>query len=581
MGALGAGALGGAGIAIVISAVDRFSGVFAKVNKNMLGLGAALTGVGIAGAVVMGGLIKQTISFESAFIGVRKTVDLTEAEFKDLEGRFKSMAKTIPLTFQELAGIGEIAGQLGVTGVDNIATFTRTIADISATTNLTAEQAATDFARFANIMNMPISKVDKLGSVVVDLGNNLATTEAEIVEMSMRISGAGRALDMTEGQVMAWGAALTSVGVRAEMGGTAISKLMINISSMVATGSEDLKGFAEVAGMTTEEFSKAFKEDASNALQTFFQGLGKIKEGGGDVLTVLENLDIKEVRLRDTVLRLSSSYGTLDEALAIQGEAWNENTALTVEAEKRYASMESQLKILKNQFSILGAEMGEVLVPILEKVIGGITKMVDWFSNLTDGQKKWIVVSGLVITGLSLLAGVVILLSVAFGALMAVTAPVWIAIGIGIAVIAAIVAAIMYWDEVVMALGDTWSWLKDKILMPVWNTMKSIAAWIKNTFLSIIGSVVDRIKSVINLAGKAGGFISSAVGRVLGSKQMGGYIPQTGLYQLHKGEYVLPKVIPTGGKGQVINVNINNLNGFNARDIANKLMGELNKKITL
>ena len=544
LGAVGAGAAGGAVVSVVINAVDKFSKTFAGLNTKLLGVGVGLTAIGAIGVGVMGGLVKQAMSFESAFIGVRKTVELSEKEFEELEDRFKSMAKTIPLTFQELAGIGEIAGQLGVTGVDNIAQFVRTIADISATTNLTAEQAATDFARFANIMQMPISQVDRLGSVVVDLGNNLATTEAEIVGMSMRIAGAGSVLGMTEGQVMAWGAALSSMGIRVEAGGTAISKLMINISSMVATGSEDLKGFAEVAGMTTGEFSKLFKEDASKALQVFFTGLGNIKEQGGDVLATLEELNISEVRLRDAVLRLASGSDTLNSSLDIQKKAWEDNTALSEEAEKRYESMESQLIILKNQFKILGAELGEVLFPIVTKIIGVVTKLTDWFANLTDGQKKWIVIIGAGATALALILGPLLILVALLPAMAA---------GIGI-----VAGAFAF------------------LLGPIGLVIAAVAALV--ALVVLLWKNWDKISGFV---GKVGGFIGGGIEKILGSKQAGGMIPQTGLYNLHKGEVVVPaRQVSSGGKGG-LNVFINNLNGFNSRDIADNLQRELNKKITL
>ncbi len=373
----------GASIAITINAVDKFSKTFKAASLGIHGIEMAMKAAAIAIAATAGTLtaigvasLKSAASFETAFTGVRKTVELTEKGFAELEDRFKEISKTTPIAFVELAHIGELAGQLGVEGVDNIEKFTKTIADISVTTNLSAEQAATDFARFANIMNMPIEQVDRLGSVIVELGNNLATTEAEIVEMGMRIAGAGKALDFTEGQVMAWSAALSSVGVEAQMGGTAISKMMINMSSMVATGSEDLAKFAEVAGMTSEEFTQAFQTDASAALQTFFNGLGKIKEEGGNVLQVLENLDIKEVRLRDSVLRLSSSYETLNQSLGLQDEAWQSNTALVDEAQKRYDTFDSRVKILKNTFSIFIAGIGDEFMPVMKDLVKVLTKEV-------------------------------------------------------------------------------------------------------------------------------------------------------------------------------------------------------------
>jgi len=597
-----AGAAGGASVSIVVSAVDKFSKTFNMAETKMTGLlgvaqrntaaflaaGAAITGLGIVGAIGISKLVKEAVSFETAFIGVRKTVELSEEEFKELENRFKDLSRTIPFTFQELSNIGEIAGQLGVKGVDNIESFTRTIADISATTNLTAEQAATDFARFANIMNMPIEKVSQLGSVIVDLGNNLATTEAEILEMGMRISGAGQALDMTEGEVMAWAGALSSVGVRAEMGGTAISKLMINISSMVATGKPELEGFAKVAGMTADEFTKAFEQDASKALQVFFEGLGKVESEGGDVLAVLEGLDIKEVRLRDAVLRLASGYGTLDEALDIQKNAWEKDTALSEEAQKRYDSMQSQLIILGNQFKTLGAELGVVLFPILEKLIGLVTKITDWFAGLTEGQKKFIVIAGIVATVLALIIGPALIilamlpamaagLGMVAGGLTAVSIaglPVWVvALLIAVAIAALIAIGILLvknWDKIKIAALKLGVHIKN-VFIGIHNVIVSVWNGIVSYIESSINRIIKGVNSVIKTINKVPGINIGTIGEISLGKFKG--------EMMESAQYIPTLITTETTPSTVNNININNLNGFNSRDIANQLQEELNNKI--
>jgi len=492
-------------VEIVIAARDRFSKTFNRASLSLQSfqksaMAAAAVGVGIA--VAFGKAIKTSIDFESAFTGVRKTVDLTEEGFAELENRFKTLSTETGTTFVELSKIGELAGQLGVEGVDNIDKFTRTIADLAVTTNLSAEQAATDFARFANIMNMPIDNVDRLGSVVVDLGNNLATTEAEIVSMGMRLSGAGKAVGMSEGQVMAWGAALSSVGIRAEMGGTAMSKMMINISSMVATGSEDLDKFAKVAGMTSEEFSERFKIDASGALQEFFKGLNTIGKEGGNVLSVLENLDIKEVRLRDAVLRTASGYDKLSESLGIQGTAWEENTALTDEAEKRYATMEREIAKVKAQFAILADEIGDRLVPFIrDYLLPLISKMVDWWTNLSPKMQNAILIFTGVTAAVTLLAGAIALVTFVASPWLLILAA--IAAGIGL-----IVVAIVYWKEILLKLVDwtlkaagildkAWQWIKDGFVF-AWEAMKNVVISVWNFIVSHIENKINAVITLIN-----------------------------------------------------------------------------------
>src|SRR5699024_6193027 len=140
---------------------------------------------------------------------------------------------------------------------------------------------------------------DRLGSVVVDLGNNLATTESEIVNMAMRLAGAGSQIGLTEAQIMSFSGALSSVGIEEEAGGSAFSKVMVNMELATERGGKELESFAKVAQMSSSDFKKAFEQDASKAILSFIEGLGKAEEQGTSAITILDEMGITEVRMRD------------------------------------------------------------------------------------------------------------------------------------------------------------------------------------------------------------------------------------------------------------------------------------------
>lgn len=351
------------------------SGLLAVAKGVAIGALAASTtvaGLGIAG-------VRAGVEYESAFAGVRKTVEATEVEYQALSDGIRGMSLEMPTSASEIAGVAEAAGQLGIATGD-ILGFTETMVMLGDATNLSANDAATTFARFANVTGMSAANYSNLGSTVVALGNNFATTEAEIASMAQNIASAGSQVGMTEPQIMGIAAALSSVGVEAQAGGTAISKSLINMQVAVETGNEDLQNFAKVAGMTSQEFATAFETDAAGAFQSFISGLADTENLGQSTIAMLEEMGISETRLRDSLMRAANAQELFNDAQSVAQLAWDENNALTNEASQRYATMESQLSILKNKATDLGIEFYQSVNSPMAEIVGTANDMMDGLS---------------------------------------------------------------------------------------------------------------------------------------------------------------------------------------------------------
>ena len=345
--------------------LDSAGGKLQKVGKGMESAGTSLTrNVSLPLAAAGGLALKASVDYESAFAGVRKTVDTTEEKLAEISTGIRGMSKEIPAAATEIAKVAESAGQLGIQ-TDAILGFTRTMVDLGETTNLTSDQAATALARLANITQMPQDRFDELGSTVVALGNNLATTESEIVEMGLRLAGAGKQVGLSEAQILSFAGALSSVGIEAEAGGSAISKVFVDMQLATEKGGQGLKDFAKVAGMSAKDFKQAFEKDAASAMIAFINGLSTAEERGSSAIKVLDDMGISEVRMRDALLRAAGAGDLFNKSMEIGTEAWAENTALTKEAAQRYETTASKLSILKNRATDIGVTLGDALVPAM------------------------------------------------------------------------------------------------------------------------------------------------------------------------------------------------------------------------
>ena len=361
--------------------------------------------------------IAASVKFESAFAGVIKTVDATEQEFAQLRTGIKELSERMPQSAAAIAEVAEAAGQLGIK-TESILSFTETMVQLGDATNLTSTEAATALARLANITQMSQDDFDKLGSVIVELGNNLATTESEIVDMSLGIAAAGKQVGLSEAQIMSFAGALSSVGIESAAGGTAISKLMIQMQLAVETGNNDLKAFSQVAGMTVKDFTKLFKEDAASALTSFIYGLNDTERNGMSAIAVLDNMGFSEVRLRDTILRAAGAGDLFAKSLEMGNKAWDKNVALQNEAAKRYETTESKLSMVRNQVVNLGIEIGDELLPLFKKVIQKISDFLKWFKSLDSGTKSMIVRIGLLVASIGPLLIVIGKISTGISALI-------------------------------------------------------------------------------------------------------------------------------------------------------------------
>lgn len=326
---------------------------------------------------------EASMEFESAITGVAKTTDLTDEELASMSDAIKQMSTEIPATTTEIAAVAEAAGQLGIQK-DSLLDFTEVMTMLGTATNMTAEEAATALAKFANITGMSADNYDRLGAVIVDLGNNFATTESDITTMATRLASAGTLAGLTESEILALAASMSSVGIEAEAGGTAMTQTLNAIETAVASGGNELDEFARIAGMSAGEFAATWKSDAMTALTAFISGLGDLDEQGESTVLVLDELGLTGVRQSNMLKSLGLAADQMTSAVNTANTAWEENVALTNEASKRYATTESQLAMMQNAYTNLQASIGDAFNPVLKELYALATKALNAVSQFVS-----------------------------------------------------------------------------------------------------------------------------------------------------------------------------------------------------
>jgi TP901 family phage tail tape measure protein len=340
-----------------------------------LGTAGAIAGIGAGAAIAARSTLNASTQFETAFAGVRKTVTASDAELETLRKSFIDLSTQIPVTASDLAGIGQAAGALGI-HTNAIIGFTDTVAKLGVTTDLTADVAGDALARIANITNLPQEQFSNLGSTLVQLGNTTASTESEIVDFALRIAGAGKQIGLSIGDITGFGAALASVGINAESGGTAISTTFIKIASAVDAGGKRLQAFADTAGVSSSEFAEQFRTKPAAAVLAFIEGLGRVKTEGGSVFATLDKLGLGGIRVRDALLRASGAGKLFSDAIKTGNTAFQQNEALNRVAAARFDTTASRIQLAKNEVNALQISIGDGLNRAVGEAATGLGTLI-------------------------------------------------------------------------------------------------------------------------------------------------------------------------------------------------------------
>lgn len=329
---------------------------------------------------------KTSLEFESALAWVNKTLDVTPEQLSKIDDWLKAMTTRIPIAYTELAKIAEVWWQLWVWAED-ILKFTETVAKISVTTNLTSEEAATDFARIANVTWEPLENIDKMASSVVDLWNNFAANEKEILNFATNIAWAWKIAWLTAGSIFWISTAFTSIWIEAEAGWTAVQKALLVINTAVATWNDKLAQFAELSGKSKEQFAKDWKSDA---WKTFSDFVAQLWTAWDKWVLILDDLIWTDVRLQRAFLWLAQNSWLLTDAINTWNKAFEENNALEEEAQKRFDTTASKLELQKNKWKVFWDYLWTQLLPLFvwvtsfftDKLPTGFIMVQNWLAIL-------------------------------------------------------------------------------------------------------------------------------------------------------------------------------------------------------
>ncbi len=379
--------------AMVDGAAKQLDGFLTKAGQQITkvasaaanAVSAATVGLFAGLAFAMGAGAASAVKFQNEFANVKKTMSDVQDPlvFKAIQEDLVKLATQIPITAGELAKIASVGGQLGI-GAEDISQFTEIVAKLGGATNMSSEQAATSMARFLNVTNEGIDTIGKYSSVLVELGNNVAAQEGEIILLAQNFGASGDLAGLATEEILAFSAAMKETGQQSQAGATALSKLFLNITDAAKLGGDEMATFAQVAGRDVDEFRRLIETDVGQAVQILLSGLNKMGEEGRSTTAVLDEMGLGTVRVRKAILSLANNEEGLAEAMRRAKDEVIDQNALNEEAAEKFGTVAMQMQQFKSTMGAASITLGQIFLPIMEKLAGILVSVAEAFFGLAE-----------------------------------------------------------------------------------------------------------------------------------------------------------------------------------------------------
>ncbi len=308
--------------------------------------------------------IKAAIDFESAMADVRKVVNFdTPDGLQKLGETLKIMSREIPLSAAGLAQIAASGGQLGIAAKD-LSSFTNTVAKMATAFDMSAEEAGDAMAKLANVYQIPITEMTKLGDAINYLSDNTAAKAKDMVPALNRIGGTARQFGLTAVQASALAGAFISLGKAPEKAGTAINAMLSKLQTAGKQGKKFQDALRQM-GMSAKQLEKDIGQDAQGALVKFLEAMEKMdKQKRSGIL-----FDLFGMEYQDDVALLVGSLNEYKKAVNMINDETKFAGSMQREFANRANTTANNLQLLKNGLAEVGMNLGSVLLPPLNALV--------------------------------------------------------------------------------------------------------------------------------------------------------------------------------------------------------------------
>lgn len=324
--------------------------------------------------------VKDFADMEEAMADVRKYTGQTAEQVHEMNEDFKRMdTRTSREQLNALAGA---AGRLGITNQKMIEEFVDGADKINVALGDDLGEGAVDkIGKLAHMFGEDEKKglrgaMLATGSAVNDLAQSSSANAGYIVDFTADLSGVAIQAGMTQAQIMGLASALDQNMQEEATASTVFSQLITKMYQEPAR-------FATLAGEDVKEFTELLKTNANEALLKFLSAMQST--GGFDKMAPLfSEMKLDGTRAVGVLSSVATHLDQVKEAQKVAFNAYNEGNSVIEEFNVQNNTVQAGIDKAKKQFLDLSVELGEKLLPLIQKGISTGSMAVKILSTVTN-----------------------------------------------------------------------------------------------------------------------------------------------------------------------------------------------------
>lgn len=371
------------------------------VGSSLKEAGEALLGFG-------GAAVQVAASYQQSFAQVERTTQTSGKGADQLRDKLIKLSTEVPHTFEDIAGVAALGGQLGV-ATSGIVAFTSVVTKLKVTTDLTYDAAGTAIGRLSTLLAVPPAQFENLASSILKVGVNSVATESQIVKTANNLASIGNLAGFSAPQVLGLSGALASLGIPPELARGTFEQLLSKMGTAAHSSAGIVEDFAATSGRSVEQFQKDFSTDASGALVRYLEGVGKAGGGARDALAAV---GITSVRYVPTLLKLAQNMDVYRKALSDATSGYVENTALAKQYAVATNTVDARVTTLTNTFKSFLYNIGKNSLGPVAGLLDALQGLAQGFADIAASP-----VGGTILLVIAAIAALVGVLAVAGGTL--------------------------------------------------------------------------------------------------------------------------------------------------------------------